>query len=515
MRFQLLLLFFLFATSVIAQTSDNPYDTEYKMSNGLIRVEYKGKYGYIDEKRKEVIPLQFADAQDFYDGLAKVSIDKKKYGYINERGETVVPFHYDAFLYGFQNGYSPAQKDGKWGIVSDNGKTVVPHKYQSVYYYFDRLAVASKIEGNELRYGYLDEKGKEAVTFKYVDATSFTEGVAAVSEGSGYGYIDTKGKVVIPFQYETAQGFYEGLAAVRVKGKWGFIDKKNNMVIQPLYNQVYSFKNGECEVLMGGQAFRIDRHGKRLKPGKWLMIFTKGLKLGEQYWYRNEKYTDVIYEKFKEGFRYSDVAYNQHEKELFIIMSKYTAAWQTGLQYNSTYDQIWKKIQNYYNDNKSITSLAYGDGKWSLIATDLGVGLQESAVSNTYLPMKEIREAWAKGKFITNMVYGGDRWIVTMRKANYEDQFIKEYDYDRWDQEDVEKQLKKGYAITNVAIKGHLYTVVFTKGTGIKDQLLVWSDELPLREIKGYWDEGYKCFKNFYITRSVLIGNSDLWDAAF
>ena len=62
-----------------------------------------------------------------------------------------------------------------------------------------------------------------------------------------------------------------------------------------------------------------------------------------------------------------------------------------------------------------------------------------------------------------------------------------------------------------------MYSVVFTKGTGIKEQLLVWSDELPLRELKSYWDKGYKSYKNFYITRSVIIGdsNEDLWNALF
>jgi hypothetical protein len=511
MKFKFLLLLSFITGSILAQSSDSPYDKEYETKEGLRRVVYKNKYGYIDEKRKEVIPLEYAEAEDFYEGLAKVSLDRSKYGYINERGAVVVPLQYEEFMYRFQGGYSPARKDGKWGMINDKGKTIVPHKYEAIYYYYDGFAVAKKSEGTMATYGFVDMKGKEAISFKYEDAGNFSDGLAPVKDGGRYGFIDTRGKTAIPFSYDQAYGFYEGLSAVKVKGKWGFIDKKNNMVIAPIYDNVYPFKAGEAEVAIGDEGFRIDKNGKRLKPGKWLMVLTKGLKMGDQFWYRNEKYTDVIYEKFKEGFRYSDVAWNLHEKELFIVMTKTTTYWQTGLQYNNSYDQVWKKIVDFYKDGKSITTLAY-NGKWSVIAADLGGGFGEVAYSNTNFPIDNVKKAWQEGKFITTMAYG-DRWIVVMRKAYFSDQFIKEYDSDAWNSKDVEDQMKKGYAVTEVVKYRSTFYVVFTKGSGIKEQLFIWNDELPIRDIKGYWDKGYKSYKTFYIPRSILINKG--WDDLF
>ncbi|MGI8583069.1 MAG: WG repeat-containing protein [Chitinophagaceae bacterium] len=44
-----------------------------------------GKYGYIDKSEKIIIPLKYEAADDFSNGLARVRF-KGKYGYINKQG---------------------------------------------------------------------------------------------------------------------------------------------------------------------------------------------------------------------------------------------------------------------------------------------------------------------------------------------------------------------------------------------------------------------------------------------
>jgi hypothetical protein len=86
-------LIFLFASGCITNPPEGA-------SISLARVKADGKWGYIDTRGREVIPLRFDDAKDFAaNGLAPVEVDGK-YGYIDARGREVIPLRYD-FVHGF------------------------------------------------------------------------------------------------------------------------------------------------------------------------------------------------------------------------------------------------------------------------------------------------------------------------------------------------------------------------------------------------------------------------------
>jgi hypothetical protein len=65
-------------------------DVAEDFSNNPIRVERNGKYGFIDENGKEIIPPRYDKAFEFSDGFACVG-NNGKYGLINKFGTEVVP----------------------------------------------------------------------------------------------------------------------------------------------------------------------------------------------------------------------------------------------------------------------------------------------------------------------------------------------------------------------------------------------------------------------------------------
>jgi hypothetical protein len=510
MQMKFLILAIVFTQHIAAQTSDNPYDAQYPSSEGLHRVKYNNMFGFINEKGREVIALKFAAADDFRNGFAEVSMDGKRFGYIDPGGRTVLPLEYHALLYGFQDGYTPAKKDGKWGMVNVKGKTIVPHRYDYLYYFSDGLALVRKDDANGTRYGFVNDKGIETIPLIYEDASVFEDGLAAVSSNGKYGFIDVKGNIVIPFQYESAKGFSHGRAAVKLNGYWGFIDKGNKLSIPAIYSEVRPFTSEEAEVCKGTDCFYINTDGKKLKPGRWLLLFTKGQKAGEQYWYRNDVFSDLLPKKYQEGFRFYDVMQNQHEKEIFVVMAKPGVGWQSGLHHKYSTKAAWDRIKELSNEQRSITSIAYGMNKWTFVASEVKGRSAETVIKDGQYPAKAIAQARKQGKSITSLAYGDGTWFVVMRTEPYGDQIVKEYEYDRWNQADVNQFFKNGYAITDMVKVDATYTVVFTKGTGIKEQLLLWNDELPLREIKSYWDKGYKSYKSFYLPRYISINNLGL-----
>lgn len=99
----------------------------------------------------------------------------------------------------------------------------------------------------------------------YLGAAPFSEGLAAVADGSGVYHITPEGKRAFPgLVFEEAGSFSEGLAVVKVGGKTGYIDKQGKMAIKPQFEDGYGFKNGRALVWTerGGPWAFIDATGK-------------------------------------------------------------------------------------------------------------------------------------------------------------------------------------------------------------------------------------------------------------
>jgi hypothetical protein len=113
-------------------------------------------------------------------------------------------------------------------------------------------------------YGY-----NEVIAPTYEDASSFSDGLAAVKQNGKWGFVDKAGKVVIPFKYDDVKfisdgdqyrrcAFSEGLAAVCIgdsSGKdmdrppqWGFIDKTGKEVVPLQYFNALPFSDGLAAV---------------------------------------------------------------------------------------------------------------------------------------------------------------------------------------------------------------------------------------------------------------------------
>lgn len=85
-------------------------------------------------------------------------------------------------------------------------------------------------------YGYKNAAGNIVVKAKYMSASDFSEGLAAVWNGKG-GYIDGSGKEIIPLQYAMTQSFQNGIAKVYNGTEWFYINKLGQRVNHTANNQ--------------------------------------------------------------------------------------------------------------------------------------------------------------------------------------------------------------------------------------------------------------------------------------
>ena len=277
-------------------------DKAYSYFEGLCWVKDKnGKYGYIDEKGKQVIPCKWKNGGNFSEGLAHVEDDNDRWGFIDKTGNVVIEFKWGA-AGRFHQGLAAVKDDnGKWGFIDRTGKLPIPCKWDapsgyipefrndglarvngqyeinklgeivkvvSFTIYWGRDSVLSEglveVKGPDGRYGYVDKDKTVVIPFKYHSAFPFHEGMAIVkNETNKFGFIDKTGKEIVPCKYWHAENFSEGMALVKMEQhKCGFIDKKGNEIVPCTLYSANGFREGLARVSGTGFSGFINKSGE-------------------------------------------------------------------------------------------------------------------------------------------------------------------------------------------------------------------------------------------------------------
>jgi hypothetical protein len=306
-------------------------------SEGLARVPFGKKCGYINTTSKLVIPAKFDFASDFSQGLAAIKTNGK-WGYIDRSGNIAIAPQFDRVA-SFDNGLAIVQSKGKQGFIDRTGKPAIPLKFHSVSRFQDGLALV-KFNG---KYGYIDLTGKFVIPPQFTGADDFHEGVARIDAGSNgvyfidrtgrritkpgqfssafaaqdgliavsktdrpggkelWGFIDLSGKQIIPFKFDGIDSFQEGLAVVVVNDKYGYIDRTGKFAIPPRFAVADSFRDGLARVIVGGDKNQPAQFGYIDKTGKMIIPPTLdfGVSSDGGYFYDDRR---QVYIKDKWGF---------------------------------------------------------------------------------------------------------------------------------------------------------------------------------------------------------------------
>jgi hypothetical protein len=297
---------------------------------GRFPIEQNGKWGYIDNTGRVVIPPSFDSANDFHEGLALVTLGQKTF-FINTTGTIVITPQYDIvndFSEGLaavnngqvRNGIGLIANPGKWGYIDQSGKLVIPLKFTHAEDFSEGLAGVNL--GDHDHGAFIDHTGKVTFTVAfdvsvgfheglvgallngsvtYYDRTgkkipisseygpktsSFSEGLLPTQIKNKWGYVDRSGAVVIAPQFEDAEDFSEGVAPVKVRSeetiwcprdesggrigftmRWGYIDKSGKLTIPEQFESADPFSEGLAVIHQCGKAFFIDKSGKTVIQG--------------------------------------------------------------------------------------------------------------------------------------------------------------------------------------------------------------------------------------------------------
>jgi hypothetical protein len=258
-----------------------------EFSEGLAAVQdgLTGQWGYIDRTGFYAIPPQFQGAFPFSEGLAHVRLVDGTEGHIDRSGRLVI------------KGSSGMLRDGLL-IIMEKDKAIFVDRTGKALFEAPRNSwlvggglVAFMQNG---RMGFMDRRGQVVIPPLYrCDVNwrhrQFEEKIAPVSapqpDGKEkFGFIDRTGQVVVDFQYDWAQQFFDGLAIVYKAGKYGYVDTAGRVAIPLQYEGADHFSEGLAAVKLNGKWGFIDTQGRMVIPPQYLgrawgspMIFREGM----------------------------------------------------------------------------------------------------------------------------------------------------------------------------------------------------------------------------------------------
>ncbi|MBE6214142.1 MAG: WG repeat-containing protein [Rikenellaceae bacterium] len=314
-----------------------------------------GKWGFIDENGKEVIPCIYDYVYDFNHNTASVNIGGRydsnyniprvggKWGWINKLGEYLIYPKYDCIsrnelttivgINGFwENKFSDEFINAIWGIVDKDGQEVIPCKYTYIKPLHNGLM---KVCLNK-KYGVIDCNDKVVIPLKYDDVNHFQGNLIKVQIERKYGCIDiTTDKEVIPCIYDWVKTFNDSLLAVESDGKWGLIDQSGQIIV-PLKYDALDCVNTDvvqiAQVKLYDEWGLLDKNGQEITPciyEEMNHIYKVGLtkvRKGRKYGLLDEMGKDIIpceYDSLEFDFYYHFIkVISGHKYGLFDISGK-------------------------------------------------------------------------------------------------------------------------------------------------------------------------------------------------
>lgn len=291
---------------------------------GVFRIQSPdGKWGYIDRDGRVLISPQFADARDFFDGMAAVQAASGNWGYIARSKATPAPAGQFAIKASFRDAGDfhdgRAVVNGGTTVIRTDGSVV--GRYEQVLAYSDGLAAYR--EGD--RWGFLDVEGKTAIRPRFDAVLPFSSGFARVWNAAvkRWGVIGRLGHLTADYVFETIGPFDGGLAAARLaqNGKCGFTNGASTFAIDAIdwcfgkeVPEGYGvFRDGFAAVFQDQDlAVFIDKTGRKQIP--WLSVWTHGfseglaaIQLDDGYWtYMNTSGKPAMELRFYEAFPFRD-----------------------------------------------------------------------------------------------------------------------------------------------------------------------------------------------------------------
>lgn len=202
-------------------------EATYFGDDGLAFVMNWEKRGYIDREGKMVQPFQQGFGEVFSNGLAVVQDSAGRFGYIDKRFMQSIPLIYDE-AHNFSEGYARVNKKGFFGFIDSTGIDMIPTIFVLATDFKEGRAFVAMAESiASLHWAIISKGGKFVTDYIYDQVNDFSQGIASVKKDGVWFFVDIWGNKIIDKDFKTCDSFVDGLAwasELRGKNRRGFVD---------------------------------------------------------------------------------------------------------------------------------------------------------------------------------------------------------------------------------------------------------------------------------------------------
>lgn len=223
------------------------YDYASKFEMGLVYVKKEDKFGYVNRKGIEVIPVIYKQVsyRSGNNGLIWVYINDR-YGFVDSTNKEIIPIKYQWLDSEFKNGAAMAKLNGKYGLINEQGEEIIPTEYNNLEIIRKGGEIISFIVEKESKYMLIDKSNKSLINIKcdWMKWESEVSWIIVKSNGK-FGAFDYWGKKILDFEYDRIDSdLLTRRAFVKKNGKWMLMDNEGKQLTEALYDDMKDKSSG-------------------------------------------------------------------------------------------------------------------------------------------------------------------------------------------------------------------------------------------------------------------------------
>lgn len=266
---------------------ENKYRELYALGNDIFIVSADKTVYYLINSKGQTLSIPCS-----YINFNRIAVSKGKYGYLNQQGKFVIPAIYNS-LRSVGSGYFVAENvEKKEGLLDSLGRVVIPFDKQYIRNVGEDVFALNKTPnaGKTTYYLFGLKSNKLISSLSFEEVGQFSEGLLRIKLGGKIGYVNKEGKLAISTVYDDVDvisrpsdskldQYIISTLSEEEEGDMPIDPEEEDFVyvncfketqelnLDPVYlNSIGDFSEGLANVAIGEKMGSIDKNGKIIVP---------------------------------------------------------------------------------------------------------------------------------------------------------------------------------------------------------------------------------------------------------